>query len=836
MPNHATGTRFRASALALAISATGSFAVPAYAQTERAAGLDEIIVTAQRREESLQDTPIAITAFTTDKLNDLGVFDVSQVGDFAPNVIIQKQPASNSNMNIAIRGVGQGETSLLADPKVGLYIDGVFMSKTVGAVFDVTDLERIEVLRGPQGTLFGRNSTGGAVNVTTKKPTGDLGAKVEGSVGNFGYQRLGASVDLPAVANVAAKLSYNRKQTDGWADNHYDGLPQQPATRVETDLASEDNDSYRIALRWTPTENLSVDYSYDNTDNEGVQAPFQVVKVHDNIYNYDGSQTPFPYTFLGGSLYQQMAAAVGDPDKRQDDFNLDAIAGERLEVDGQSFTVAWEAMDELTLKYIFGKRETDMVGDSSDLDGGAYTARDLFYGVFNGQTAPIQVPGFHGGITQSSIEMESHEFQLIGRAFDERLHYTAGLFYYEEEAEQDDPQTFSLPIAFIATRGVNTPGLGPLYDAAGFCPPALGGAVCVGSQRLPIPPGGAGDPYIAGMTDFYYGQDAESWAAYGQTTYAVTDQFDLTLGIRYTEDEKDAFLYNQNIAGFSKDDPITADDKWDNISYKINGNYAFTDVLSVYLTYATGYNGGGFNARASNVASFQTPFEEEEVETWELGLKSEWWDNRVRFNAAIFTNDYTDIQIAQFEAGTGGASSRIVNAGQGTYEGFEFDLVVVPVDGLSIDATYGYLDAEFDEYLALNPATNQLVDISANTTVAQAPENTASLGVQYDFEPFSFGALSARMDVAYKDEFVFHPFQNLYDSADDRTLVNGRLSLNEIKMGCCEKGALRVSLWGKNLTDEEYRNWGIDFGSLGWAGDVYGEPRTYGLDVVYSYE
>ncbi len=355
----------------------------------------------------------------------------------------------------------------------------------------------------------------------------------------------------------------------------------------------------------------------------------------------------------------------------------------------------------------------------------------------------------------------------------------------------------------------------------------------MGSQRLPIP--GASDPGIPGMVDFEYGQNTKSSAVYGQGTYAITEQFDLTLGIRYTEDEKDAYLYNQNIPGISPAAPAKADDKWDNISYMANGNYAITDDISVYLTYATGYNGGGFNARASNIASFPTPFEEEEVETWELGLKSELLDNRLRLNVAVFTNDYTDIQIAQFEAGTGGASSRIVNAGAGTYEGIEFDVVMVPVDGLTIDMTYGYLDAEFDEYMALNPATNMLEDISSRTTVQQAPENSASLGVQYDFEPFSFGALSARMDVAYKDEFVFHPFNNQYDSTEDRTLVNGRLSLNEIKLGCCEEGSLRVSLWGKNLTDEEYRNWGIDFGSLGYAGNVYGEPRTYGMDVVYTY-
>jgi iron complex outermembrane receptor protein len=183
-----------------------------------------------------------------------------------------------------------------------------------------------------------------------------------------------------------------------------------------------------------------------------------------------------------------------------------------------------------------------------------------------------------------------------------------------------------------------------------------------------------------------------------------------------------------------------------------------------------------------------------------------------------------------------GASSRIVNAGQGTYQGFELDFVIIPVEGLTIDGNYGYLDAEFDEYMARNPATNELEDVSNNTTVVQAPDKTAALGVQYDFEPFSFGALSARLDVVYKDEYVFHPLQNKYDAAEERTLLNGRISLNEIPLGCCEDSKLRVSLWGKNLTDEEYRNWGIDFGTLGWAGNVYGEPRTYGLDVVYEYK
>lgn len=823
---------FCPSALSLAIAAIAGFGAPVMAQDQRSSGLEVIVVTAQRREASLQDTPIAITAFTTDKLNDLGVFNMTQVGDFVPNVWIGKQPASNSNMGIFIRGVGNIETSLLADPKVGVYIDGIYMSKTVGGVFDIVDLERIEVLRGPQGTLFGRNSTGGAMNVIAKKPSGELGGRAEASVGNYGYLRYGGSVDLPAVSNFAAKLSYMAMETDGWAKNHYDGAPMLPATKVEDDLASEDNKAYRIALRWTPTESLTFDYSYDNTDNKGVAAPFQITAVKTSIYN-GFTTTPVPYEMIGGSMYQQMANTVGNPKKRQEDFKLDAATEEWLEVEGHTFTAAWEVAHDLTLKYLYGKRKTGSGYGSDDLDGGAYTARDLFYGVFQGNNGEIPTSGFLGALDKSTIDMDSHELQIIGTAFEEKLKYTGGLFYYEEDVEQSNPQTLALPISFVAPQGAYTPGLGPLYDAAGFCPAAYGGYLCVGTQRLPIP--GATDPGIPGLIDFEYGQNAKSWAAYAQSTYAITEQFDLTLGIRYTEDEKNAWLYNQDVAGTTVAAPGKADDKWDNVSYLVNGDYAITDDISVYLSYSTGYNSGGFSARATNLAAFQTPFDKEEVETWELGLKSELLDNRLRLNVAVFTNDYTDMQVQVFEAGSGGSSSRVENAGASTLQGIEFDITMVPVDGLTIDLTYGYLDAQYDEYMALNPATDTMEDISNVTTVQQAPKNTASLGVQYDFEPFSFGALSARLDVTYKDELVFHVFDTQYNSADDRTLVNGRITVSDIKLGCCEQSSLRVSLWGKNLTDEEYREWGIDYGSLGFAGDVYGEPRTYGLDVVYNY-
>lgn len=778
--------------------------------------LEEIVVTAQRRQTMLQDTPIAVTAFNTEKIADLGIYDVSDIGGLAPNTNIQKQPSSNSNMSIYIRGVGSGETSLMVDPKTSFYLDGVYMSKTVGAVFDIVDLESVEVLRGPQGTLFGRNSTGGALNVTTVKPTGELGLKVEGNFGNDGYQRTALSLDLPRIGMMSAKISGMTMEYDGWAENDFPG--------GERDLGSEDNEAYRIALRFEPTDSLTIDYVYDRTNNKGVPTPFQVTKVKDSIYN-GFTTTPFPYTFLGGKLYQDMAATVGDPDKRRENYTLDAVTDEWLDVKGNTLTVAWE-FDSFLLKYIFADRDTNSGYGGTDLDGGAYTARDLLYG--GGMEVPT--PGFHATIDNGYIELTTNELQLIGDAFDDRLQYTVGYYQYREEIYQSNPQTFSLPIQFFLGAGLDD-----AYVAAGLCGDIPGaGLVCQGSQRLPFPfPAPGADPNLNGQVDFIYGQTTESWAAYTQATYALTDRLHLTAGVRYTEDDREGFLFNESIGQTSFDERFTNSGTWDNISYLATLNYELADSVNVYGTYSTGYNSGGFNSRASTFSSWQTPFDEEELFSYELGLKSDWFGSRVRLNAALFYNDYQDIQVAQFEAGSGGASSRIVNAGEATYQGVEIELTALITQGLLAELSYGYLDAEFDEYLALNPATDREENIAPITSVSRAPENSGNLGLQYDFEPWSFGALSARVDVQYTDGFTFHPFQNQFDSADDRTIVNARLSLKDINVGA--SGSLRVAGWVKNATDEEYREWGIDFSTIGFAGATYGRPRTYGVDVVYEF-
>ena len=811
-------------------AATLAIAPHAMGQGERATGgLEEVVVTAERRVESVQDVPISITAFTDSQIADLGIVDVSDLNMYTPNTNFVQVNGNPGQLAAYIRGVGSADAALINDPKVGTYVDGIYVSKAAGGLFDLVAPERIEVLRGPQGTLFGRNTTGGAISVTTKKPTGDWGVDAQVTLGNYDHQRYRLIVDLPQFASISTQLAVNYVETDGWADNNYNGPAYLPNVDLQDDMAGEENLAWRAAFRWEPTEDFTLDYDFTRSEKEMTNAPNQIIAVHEDVWN-GFTRSPFPYEFLGGQMYQEMAALV-EKDDRQEDFDLDGNGLIENDVDTHTLIMEWRVTDNLTFKYLFGDREMDGSNNGTELDGGAYMARDLQYGDFAGNSGPIMMSPFFAQTAAEGIDAQSHELQIIGNMFEDRLFYTGGIYYLDEETYQSNPQTPALPIEFLLANPATAAVLRPLYTPFGYCD----FGPCVGTQRLPFPATDTGTP---GVTDFDYGQEQESWAVYLQGTYSITDAVDVTAGFRYTEDEKDAHLENEGV----DTDPgtpgtqlgrVKAGEEWDNLSYLFNATWRFTDDANVYLKYSTGYNAGGFNARASTVDDFQTPFDEEEVEVWEIGLKSEWWDNRLRFNMAVFHNDYTDIQVAQFAAGAGGASSNIVNAGEATYQGFEMELTMAPTDGLLLNASYGYLDAEYDEYVQRNPATNELEDISGITEVAYAPENTWTVGAQYDFDPFSFGQLSMRADVSYFDEIVFHPYQNDHTPTDDRTLLDGRISLNDIGAG--EGGSFRVSVWGKNLTDEEYRLFGIDFGTLGFSNAVFGAPRTYGVDVVYNF-
>ena len=914
--------------------------------------IETIVVTAQRRETLLQDTPVAMTVLGLDDIEDRGIYDIAAVSGLAPNAIVQRQPGSNANASIAIRGVGSGDTSLLVDPKVSYYLDGVYMSKTVGAAFDILDIERIEVLRGPQGTLFGRNSTGGAVNVVTLAPTGEWRVRGQTGVGNDRLHRHVLSVETPlAFDMLSTKFSGMYKGGGHWASNDWNecqgnpdtcrnaSVPNQdfarPDWNVANRLGGDRNISLRAAARLKPDAGRwAVHYAYDMTDNDGAAAPFQVLQVDPSL-----AELGLPYSAMcQGEQLRDVCKNAGmgtdggwSQPGRDRQFTLDHISKETLNVGGHTLSAQWFVSNTLEVKYIFGRRSTEQGYEGVDLDGGAYFAAgkidpDPLFPIGAGYQDRSR-PGFHGALPGNSVDMTTHELQAFGDLFDEQVRYTLGAHLYREKVFQSNPQTLSIP-----SREVNyLQRLSSLLPTVRFPANYIGAASIPASPEGPFTGRDGSPPGDAGYLDFAYGQAAKAQALYAQFTWDVTDRLSLTVGGRQTWDQKRAWLISEalcagtylaeipesdatieflggkrtprvrdlinraaqcwqgiNVIG---DAPAPSDGrlwgpradtdpflnanadyqppqqggyaKWSNFSYLLNASYALSDHQNLYVTHATGYNAGGFNARAGTHSEFATPVDQETLAGQEIGWKSELFNRRLRLNAALFRSTYKDMQLTQFDASAAGASLRLINAGTARMHGMEIDALAILTENLSVDFTYGLLSAKFKSYRDyevpqgdqtfedlpgcenVKPGTGTTPDgedenaphyfnrIAAGCTAKMplAPKHTANLGILYE-RPVPWGLLATRVDAQVSSRVVFHPFRHQYDYGKGRTRLNASVSLRDVPV---LQGTMRVTLWGKNLSNADPVEWGIDFGALGYAGGTFAPPRSFGLDLIYEF-
>ncbi|MCB1676926.1 MAG: TonB-dependent receptor [Halioglobus sp.] len=451
-------------------------------------------------------------------------------------------------------------------------------------------------------------------------------------------------------------------------------------------------------------------------------------------------------------------------------FGLDFFRPEELTLKGHALTLSF-MLGDTELKSITAYRDYKRIVNGSDLDGGAFS-----------------FPLFHT-TNEEAQDQFSQEFQLIGDLSEQSVQYVLGLYYFKEDSDSINPQ-------------ILTPVVGTLPT---------------------------GEPIIFPVNAVLsYTTDNKSQAAYGQLSYTPKwlDRLTVTLGARYTEDEKEA---NLRSAGFK------GDESWSDFSPSITVEYMPSDSLNLYGTVSSGYNSGVFNVRAATQAAFGTPADAEEVINYEVGIKSQFWDNRLRFNAAAFWVDYTELQVSQFQASASGATSVLTNAGEAEIRGIEFELSLIPLPGLLLDLSYGYTDFEYKEFItSINQVTGVAVD-DADSADPPGPENTASLSVEYEFGHWDFGWLRGRLGLTYADEISANPFASKVASKKEHTLLDARLTMSEIPFGA---GNVRISIWGKNLTDEEYILRGIDFGlasGLGFAGATYSDPRTYGVDFTYEH-
>ncbi len=766
--------------LVFAVIGLGATSSGLFAQQSGATSLEEIVVTARKREESLQETPIAVTAFSAIDLEKRSLTNLMEVGSFVPNVSMatgQSSSGGSNNGQVYIRGVGQSDFLFTTDPGVGIYIDGVYHPRTLGAVMDLLDLERIEVLRGPQGTLFGKNTIGGALNVIPAKPTGEFGGYAEVTFGSFDRTDFRGGIDFPISETLFAKAALSYKNRDGYGDR----LDFATGTKID-ESGDEDQIGGRAALRWLASDDITVDFSFDYTREREKSVPYTLLEVDTSA----AAPTQLWNALIGGpsGLPFTSAFITGDPDTSY------ATGPNRNNMDawGVNATVEWD-LGRITVKSITAYREIEA----------------LFGG--DGDASPLPINSTEQAQDQNQI---SQELQLLGTGFDDHLKWVVGLFYFDEFGR--DANDVRL-----------TSGLFNVFESL---PGPLDGSLLA----APTAPGGPGNPINVALDldfDIFNEIDITSVALFSQATVDFTDRLSLTGGIRYTYEKKDYFLEHRRIASNTFIVPATTvSASWNEPTYMASLQYQWTDDLMTYASFSRGFKSGGFNGRPILSALDVDPYDPEFLNSLEIGLKSEWFDRRLRLNIAGFFYDYEDMQFNTIsnDPNTGTLLLIVDNVAAAEVQGFEVEIQAVPVDGLDISGALGYTDFEITE---VDPGVR---DITLTTQMQRTPQWNGSVSVQYTLPREDFGIFSIRGDFAYEDNSYADTLNTSSAVREAHTIINARVTWQLDNMGWGD--GWELTAFGTNLTDRRVIVSG--FSTLTSFGDVtgfYNRPREWGVSI-----
>ncbi len=750
------------------------------ADTAMINSLEEIIVTARKRSENIQETPIAITALSTTQLEQRSLTNLVEIGAYIPNVVMNTSPSSSgggNNAQIYIRGIGQSDFLFTTDPGVGIYVDGVFHPRTLGGVMDLLDLERVEVLRGPQGTLFGKNTIGGAISLTSQKPQGDGSGYLEVTTGRYNRVDIRGSFDVALSDTLAAKVSMSSKNRDGYGKRLEFGTD-----KVIDTTGDENATSARIALRWEASEDVTVDFSADYTREREKGVPVILSFVDDNGATFGG---------LGG-LWN---ALVGGPNglpytsdfvigngNRYDSY---ATAGNRNSLNSYGFSmdVDWTIDENLSLRSISAYRQMDAFFNS-DTDG-----------------SPLQFTETDQYQDQNQI---SQEFQLIGTSFDDRFDWVLGVFYFDEFGRDDNKVRL--------TSG--------LYDALEALPGTLNGS----PLGAPTAPGGPGNPINPNLDldlEVFNEIDIKSYAAFSQGTFQVSDKVSITAGARYSYEKKDYFLNHSRLnSGATIIGNRTISENWSSFTPMGSVDFQVNEDALVYASITQGFKSGGFNGRPISEGAVSS-FEPEKVLSYEVGFKTDWAESRLRLNGAIFYADYTDMQLGSISADENGVLAlRIQNAGKARIKGFELEMQARPTANFDLIGSVGYVDFEITELAA------GVQDFTITAQAIKTPEWNASFGAQYTWDISDDSSMSLRGDWTYQSK-TYQDVQNTeMIAAPGYSLLNARLTYMN------DEGNWEMALFVTNLTDKAYIASAYQtLTSFGTANLIYGRPREWGLTV-----
>lgn len=729
--------RFNIKPLSMIVGALAlqAISVTAASTDANSFAIEEIVVTAQKRAESLQDVPLAVSAFDESIIESRFMTDLTDLNSLAPNVVLQPVGAFSYGGAFSIRGMSYSDIDSAGEPSVGVVIDGVQLARNAGNLMDMHDVERIEVLRGPQGTLFGKNNIGGVVNVITRKPSDEFEGNIKLTAGNNGRMEMRGMLNLPLVSDLLnARLSVLSKQFDGYYENVLTG----------DDLGAEDSQSARLSFRLTPSESVDITLVTDYIKERNDGSPLVNFSTPDKRLS---------------SLYGLPAYDEGDIYKVRNDADIYA----NLDSAGLSLEANLE-LGSGTLTYVGGWREMD-TDTMSDFDGDGAL-------VFHAQR-------------DETHEQSSHELRFTSNS-DGAFDYVTGVYFSAQEFELHNIQDFECHLFFACNSSV-----------------PIGALVFTGKA-------------IAA-------QEAESKAIFFQGNLSLSDSLTATAGGRYTMEEKEfEFL---SVAGSGG----KLDESWSNFSPKLGIDWQMNDDIMLYGQWARGFRSGQFGSRAATLFS-AGPSDPESVDTYEVGLKSDLWNQRVRLNLAAFYSQYSDMQGGVQRVSSSGTHETVpTNSASANIWGFEYELTAMLAENLSINMTGGYLSAKYDDYIAdltadgiENPTDNSFYDIS------WAPKLTLNFSANYTI-PVSYGTFTLNGSYNFSDEYFTSSLKtdDLYKK-DAAGLINASVSFSDVQ------DRYRIALYGKNLAGHEDINNVFGVGPFMDLG-VYGQPRTFGVDVQVNF-
>lgn len=639
------------SALFTAICLSTSLSSAALAQGT----LEEVVVTAQKRETNLQETPISVAAFDAESLSKSNISDIGEIAQRAPGLAMGQLNAGQPQ--IYIRGIGSNEEGPGGDSSVVVYVDDVYMGRASGASMELFDLERVEVLRGPQGTLFGKNASGGAINIVTKMPSDEFTAKIRAGVGNLSQRSLEAFVSGPLSDSVAASFSFTDIERDGHIENILTG----------NDLSDKDTTAVRTRVRWDINDQTNLVFSADYSNDFGNGVARKPRGLTTDVLLADVE----PFTQTIGQHYKVTSETDGKQDR---------------ELWGASVRLNW-SNDDVDFLSITSYRNNNWAEDTE------------FVGVPNIPQAPLVL--FNDVVEDA--EQFSQEFRLSGSG-DSISHWVIGAFYSNEQTNRvEEFQVRTLPVDYTEV------------DA-----------------------------------------DVNSYALFGELTYQLQENLDLTLGARFSRDDKDIRAIGRGIILVNENFDVTAGDSWSEPTFKAVMSYHATDDIMLYGSVATGYKSGGYQGQPDSPLIATTSFDPETAISYEMGMKADLLDNTLRANISIFHSTFEDYQELLTLEVDGLPVTVTQNAAEVVSQGIEFDLTWIPVDNLRLMASGAYLDSTYDDY------TQDASAIGNHTR--NAPKKSYTLSAAYEVPLADSSSLEFRADYRHKDEAFQDPQNRAYAS------------------------------------------------------------------------